>query len=425
MLPGGAQRRPYLQVGLASRRLVNNLQCGPQRPDQGVHHIAVVTCLDRSSDERAGEGVEHMTEVPGAAHLELVGDLPLLHPEAQLFEAMLDGWRHQQLSRNLAFATIDAGARTVRRFQDHAGEYPWRWSPAQAEAWASELRSNRAAPSTIRSYQSLRAFLAFVCDPAYGWAGECERRVGTHPIQILTSANLAIHASEYEGRPSRRSLTRGECQDLFDAADERVERIRATSRKGWVPAFRDATMLKVAYGWGLRRHELVMLEYQDFATNPKAAEFGPYGVCHVRHAKATKGSAPQRRGVLTVMAWSVEVVSEWIEDVWPHARMAGASGLWPSERQPRVSEDRINAAFAEAAATAGLAPGLSPHCLRHSYVTHLIEDGFDALFVQQQVGHAHASTTSLYTSVSSDYRTKTLRASLDKAISNARIPNTP
>lgn len=216
----------------------------------------------------------------------------------------------------------------------------------------------------------MRAFLAFVCDPAYGWAGECERRVGTHPIQILTSANLAIHASEYEGRPSRRSLTRGECQDLFDAADERVERIRATSRKGWVPAFRDATMLKVAYGWGLRRHELVMLEYQDFATNPKAAEFGPYGVCHVRHAKATKGSAPQRRGVLTVMAWSVEVVSEWIEDVWPHARMDGASGLWPSERQPRVSEDRLNAAFAEAAAAAGLAPGLSPHCLRHSYLIY-------------------------------------------------------
>ena len=50
-----------------------------------------------------------------------------------------------------------------------------------------------------------------------------------------------------------------------------------------------------------------------------------------------------------------------------------------------------------------------------SYVTHLIEDGYDALFVQQQVGHEYASTTAIYTSVSSDYRTRTLRAALDRA----------
>ena len=50
-------------------------------------------------------------------------------------------------------------------------------------------------------------------------------------------------------------------------------------------------------------------------------------------------------------------------------------------------------------------------------MTHLIEDGFDPRFVQEQVGHEHASTTSLYTSVSSDYRTRSLRQALDKAVS--------
>jgi site-specific recombinase XerD len=49
------------------------------------------------------------------------------------------------------------------------------------------------------------------------------------------------------------------------------------------------------------------------------------------------------------------------------------------------------------------------HCLRHSYVTHLIEDGWDPLFVQQQVGHSHAATTGLYTWVSSDFRNNALR----------------
>ena len=64
-------------------------------------------------------------------------------------------------------------------------------------------------------------------------------------------------------------------------------------------------------------------------------------------------------------------------------------------------------------------PEIGLHCLRHSYVTHLIEGGFDPLFVQQQVGHSHASTTALYTSVSSDFRTRTLRRALDEQVARA------
>lgn len=47
--------------------------------------------------------------------------------------------------------------------------------------------------------------------------------------------------------------------------------------------------------------------------------------------------------------------------------------------------------------------------LRHSYVTHLIEAGYDPLFVQQQVGHSYSSTTALYTSVSADFKHKTVQ----------------
>ena len=183
-----------------------------------------------------------------------------------------------------------------------------------------------------------------------------------------------------------------------------------------MPAFRDATMLKVAYAWGLRRRELLMLEAADFAANPKAPEFGDYGVCRVRFGKAANGSPPRRRGVLTVMDWSAEVIAEWVEEILPAWRPDSHGALWPSERHARVSEDRLNAAFGAAAADAGLPDGLSPHCLRHAYVTHLVEDGFDALFVQQQVGHQHSSTTALYTAVSSDYRTRVLRAALDNVV---------
>jgi site-specific recombinase XerD len=171
-------------------------------------------------------------------------------------------------------------------------------------------------------------------------------------------------------------------------------------------------MLKVAYAFGLRRRELVMLEHCDFSPNPKAPEFGAFGVCQVRFAKASNGSPPRRRGVLTVMPWSVEVLSQWTDEILPAWR-PGTSGLWPSERGERVSEARLAHAFSAAAADAGLPAGLSPHCLRHSYVTHLTEDGYDALFIQQQVGHLHSATTAIYTAVSADYRTRVLRAALD------------
>jgi site-specific recombinase XerD len=84
-----------------------------------------------------------------------------------------------------------------------------------------------------------------------------------------------------------------------------------------------------------------------------------------------------------------------------------------------VSDDRITASFTRSALAAGLPAELCLHCLRHSYVTHLLEDGFDPLFVQQQVGHEYASTTAIYTSVSSDYRTRVLRAALDGSIAAA------
>ena len=71
----------------------------------------------------------------------------------------------------------------------------------------------------------------------------------------------------------------------------------------------------------------------------------------------------------------------------------------------------------------GLDAGLDFHSFRRSYVTHLIEDGLDARFVQQQqVGHEHASTTSIYTCVSSDFRTRTLRRTLDATMDAALRP---
>lgn len=67
-------------------------------------------------------------EETGRAHL--VGSVQLLPTEQQIVEEMLEGWRNQQLGRNLQVATVHQRIRAVRRFVNHVNEFPWRWTPA-------------------------------------------------------------------------------------------------------------------------------------------------------------------------------------------------------------------------------------------------------------------------------------------------------
>lgn len=363
---------------------------------------------------------------PGSARLHLVDGIALLRPDEQAFTAMLDGWRNQQLARRLAFATVESRERAVRAFAAHAEAFPWQWTPQMVDEWMGDLRAIRnLRASTLRGYQlAVKLFCAYVTDPGYGWPAECESLFGTHPVQVVHEWNAATHVQEAESDPTRRAFTRDELQAFFDHADDQVVRIRAAGRKGWLPAFRDAALFKVSYAYGLRRNETRMLDVVDFAPNAHAPEFGEYGVCYVRHGKAMKGSPPKRRSVLTVpdTDWITGVLTEWIEKIRPLFGRGGSPALWPTERGDRISLAPIDHRFAFYRDALGLDAGLDFHSLRRSHITHLIENGWDPLFVQQQAGHEHASTTSIYTCVSSDFRVRTLRSALDATMSAALAP---
>jgi integrase/recombinase XerC len=364
------------------------------------------------------------TLAPGGAGLHLAGGVSLLRPDQQVFDAMLAGWLAQQVARNLSLGTIEGRERTVKAFVTHAGAFPWAWTPVLLDEWMTDLRSvRRLARSTLRRYQeAVRSFGTYLTDPAYGWVDECSARFGSYPIQVCHEWNTAVHVQDAEADAGKRAFTREELQAFFDHADDQVSRVRGRGRKGWLPAFRDTTLFKVAYSFGLRRNETRMLDVVDFGRNPQGPEFGEFGVCYVRHGKAMRGSPPKRRSVLTVWPWTAEILAQWTEEVRPAFGRAESRALWPSERDPRVGLKQLNARFGAYRDVLGLDVGLDFHSFRRSYVTHLIEDGWDALFVQQQVGHEHASTTSIYTCVSSDFRTRTLRRALDATLEAAMRP---
>ncbi len=174
-----------------------------------------------------------------------------------------------------------------------------------------------------------------------------------------------------------------------------------------------------------------MLDTADFGRNPHGVEFGEYGVCYVRYGKATMGSAPKPRSVLTVWSWVPDVLEEWTSQFRPLLAPAGSPALWPSERAARVGLQRINSRFAAYRDALGLvwraglplAAPLVRHPPHRGRLGRPLRPGAGRPPARQHDldlhGHQHASTTSIYTCVSSDFRTRTLRRALDQTVQAA------
>lgn len=347
----------------------------------------------------------------------------LFRADERVFEAMLDGWSSQMLARGLQVATIKSRIGVLTRFQRYAAEFPWTWKAVDLDDFMAERRSG-ARPITLNTLRAesnaIAMFCSYLTNPAYGWLEFCQRQFGSIPNQICFDWNTPRHSTDDAVPTTRRSFTRDELEQLFGHLDDAVDAARAVGSKRWLPLFRDSIAFKLCYAYGLRRRELTMLDLHDFGPNPHVPDYGMFGALTVRWAKGTAGSGPRRRTVLTVprFDWSVGMMQMW---TGPRGRSMFATAdrsaaLWPSERSGRVTVGAMGDSFAAARDAAELPEELGLHCLRHSYVTHLIEAGYDPAFIQTQVGHSYASTTSLYTSVSADFKQKTVQQMIARRI---------
>lgn len=360
-------------------------------------------------------------EIAGASHHLLPQGVVHLDQEEAVFSAMLEGWATQQVSRLLSRDTIEPRTALIRRFMVFNNTYPWEWQPSDLEQYTAHLRSGPKPikHSTARGYQNaIGLFCDYLTDPRYGWVEECSSRFGAAPVQICHEWNTVEHTADFEGDPGRRAATYDEVQALFDAADERVEKIRSLRRKGVLAAMRDAAMVKTTYAFGLRRREACYLDMHDLRRNSKVPQFEKFGAVHVRWGKAVAGSPPRRRTVLLVpeFDWVTDVLRFWTQDVRPGFEVGAHPALWVTERKGRVQLPRFDESFAEIRDLAGVEQSITLHALRHSYVTHLLEFGYPELFVQKQVGHSYAATTAIYSSVSDEFRNTLLANSLERQL---------
>lgn len=142
--------------------------------------------------------------------------------------------------------------------------------------------------------------------------------------------NTAVHVADAEADVSKRAFTRKELIALFDHADEQVDRIRRTGRKGWLPAFRDSVLLKTAYAFGLRRNEIRMLDTVDFGRNPDGPEFGEYGVLYVPTRQGQEGlpaETAQRGGGLGLVEGDPPGMDRGVSAAVPDRRLAGVLAI--------------------------------------------------------------------------------------------------
>ncbi|MEI2283983.1 tyrosine-type recombinase/integrase [Paenibacillus polysaccharolyticus] len=141
------------------------------------------------------------------------------------------------------------------------------------------------------------------------------------------------------------------------------------------------TILYLTYSAGLRVGEVVRLRYSDLDIERQTII--------VRQGKGQK----DRRTLLSNLAWEFvqKYIAEYKPDRW----------LFPGQSSDRhLTERSVQKVFEEARQRAGIVKKCSIHALRHSFATHLLENGTDLRYIQELLGHTSAQTTQRYTHVS-------------------------
>jgi integrase/recombinase XerD len=258
------------------------------------------------------------------------------------------------------------------------------WSEVSQDvvvAYLSQLRERGYASSTVaRKIAALKSFFKFLVD---------EGVMGQNPTTTLDSPKVKKRLP--------RTLT-----------SEDVERLLTAPTRGTGPkAQRDTALLELLYATGVRVTELVMLGMDD--VNLAA------GIVRVRHGKGDK------ERIIPIHERAVQVLRDYVEKGRPSLSKSGGDtlALFLNHRGQRLTRQGAWLIIKEHAQAAGIQTTVTPHMLRHSFATHMLESQKATLAdVQHFLGHANISTTQIYTQVTGDHK----RRVYDEAHPRAKEP---
>ena len=268
---------------------------------------------------------------------------------------------HLRVERRLAANTVESYARDLGRLAAFAGREGCSisgLSRPQLEAFVRHLLSEGLAPrSAARAVASTRGFYRFLVREGRLQASPAEDLQGGRPWPALP-----------------RYLTPDEVDRLISQPDI-----------GTPLGLRDQTMLEVLYATGLRVSELVGLKAADINVS------GGY--------LTTTGKGDKQR-LVPLGDRAADAIRRYQERSRPElARSGSPPRLFLNARGGPLSRVGFWKVLKGYARKAGLRTDVSPHALRHSFATHLLERGADLRAIQMMLGHADLSTTQIYTHV--------------------------
>ncbi|TIC79628.1 site-specific tyrosine recombinase XerD [Nocardioides sp. GY 10113] len=164
-------------------------------------------------------------------------------------------------------------------------------------------------------------------------------------------------------------------------------------------ALRDRALLEVLYGTGARISEVVGLDVDDVS-----AVLDPIRAAEQEDAVVLLRGKGGKERLVPLGSYAREALSSYLVRGRPALTGAGAGGgaLFLNARGGRLSRQSAWAVLVRAAERAGITQDVSPHTLRHSFATHLLDGGADVRVVQELLGHASVTTTQIYTLVTVD-----------------------
>ena len=255
------------------------------------------------------------------------------------------------------------------------------------ENYIQKLEIMRYALSTARTYISnFEAFMNYYKDTAVNEIDENDVRnylqFLVHEGKSDSSINVAVNAIKfyYEGvlgMPNRfysidRPLKREKLPKVLSKAE--VKDIIASTRN-----LKHRCVVALMYSSGLRRNELIMLKLEDIDSKRM--------IIRVNNGKGKK----QRLTVLSPVI--LEDLRAYFKEWRP------TNYLFEGMHGQAYSSSSVLNIVKDAAKRAGVFRRVTPHMLRHSFATHLLEDGVDLRYIQSLLGHSSTKTTEIYTQV--------------------------
>jgi integrase/recombinase XerC len=301
---------------------------------------------------------------------------------ARLTERYLE---HVRVEKRLAQRTVELYALDLAKLTGFAAQVPVELLQVQnthIRRWVAQMhgggRSGRGIALILSGWRGF-----------YTWLGR-ESLVASNPVQDVRAPKAA--------KPLPKALSVDDSVQLAS--------FHSDSNDPWLEA-RDAAMVELLYGSGLRVGELTGLDVAASTTARGWIDL-PAAEAHVLGKGAKRRTVP-------VGSKAIEALTQWLALREKTGHLGAQAALFVGRHGTRLTAQSIWQRLKRRSLQAGLATPVHPHMLRHSFASHLLQSSSDLRAVQELLGHANITTTQVYTRLDFQHLAKAYDAAHPRA----------